>query len=476
MTWFNQLFGQIYHEKDWCLKREDVVQTSQNEANFSPSRETLVKVEIVKHFIETFYENLEKENMVAKQHFHRYNANSQKEYAQKMMVIRRLQRRKLRQDQFLKIKQIGSGAYGDVWLVKDLVTNNYYAMKILKKSELVRKNQITNTISERDILTSNNNNNPWIVELIYSFSDQKYLYFVMEYLAGGDLMNLLMKRGRLTEKETKFYLAETLLAIHQVHKKGFIHRDVKPDNLLLTRNGHIKLTDFGLSAKTERYADPFMQLIQDTNDILLKREIPRNHDGHSRRTALCSTVGTPDYIAPEVLLKRPYDQSVDWWSFGIIFYEMLFGSPPFIAPTAREIAINIVKWRETLKFPANIKVSSNAINLIQRLLCSPQYRYGYKQIKSHPFFEGIDFDNILEMEPPLIPRLESDSDTSYFDDFQPREDIPEIEQNDIVNLAFIGFRYSKNLAAHTLPIIRNSNELHHDDAKKRKQRCSSPSK
>lgn len=465
MTWFSQLFG----ESDVLRPRLRPVLGASSGDVFSPSRETLVKVELVKHFIENFYAELESERLVAKQRVRRRSVSSAAEEAQKMMALRRLQRRALRQDQFVRIKQIGSGAFGDVWLVKDASTGSLYAMKILRKSELVLKKQITNTISEREMLTSDARS-PWIVELVYSFSDQKYLYFVMEYLAGGDLMNLLMKRGRLAESEARFYLAEALLAIHQVHKRGFIHRDVKPDNLLLTARGNVKLTDFGLSAKTERYADPYMQLIQDANDVVLQRDAPR-----ARRRALCSTVGTPDYIAPEVLLQRPYDQSVDWWSFGVIFYEMLFGAPPFAAPTARETAIRIVRWRETLVFPAGTKVSGDAIALIQRLLCAPQYRFGYKQIKEHPFFRGVDFERILETEPPILPKVESELDTSNFDDFQPREEPPEVERNDIVNLAFMGFKYNRNLAVHTMPVFRKGEELLHDEGKQmKKKRRASP--
>ncbi|KAH0787184.1 AGC family protein kinase [Histomonas meleagridis] len=460
MTWFDQLFGRFNQEN--ILQHGPVTVSTDP---FHPSRETLVKVELVKHFIETYYENLIKENEEKSKSLQQTdnrsnNSLSQIEYAEKMSNILREQRRKLSQDQFRRIRQIGRGAFADVWLVKDIITKNHYAMKILKKSELVAKKQIYNTISERDVLTSSDTNtNPWIVELIHSFQDENHLYFVMEYLPGGDMMNLLIKRGTLTESEARFYLAETLLAIHSVHESGFIHRDIKPDNLLFTKTGHIKLTDFGLSAKSDGYPDTYMQHVKYANDIFLRK------DSMNQRKALYSTVGTPDYIAPEILLKKPYDQSVDYWSFGIILYEVLFGSPPFMANTARETAINIVKWRETLKFPANTNVSLNAIKLIQRLLCSKEYRFNYEQIKEHPFFEGIDFDHIREMVPPIVPKLNGDWDTSNFDEFVPREDTPEIEQNQIINMAFIGFRYTKKNYAHTLPIMRTDK-----DRKKKKEK------
>ena len=375
------------------------------------------------------------------------------EYARKVSENRRLKRRTLKPTQFEKIKLIGRGAFGDVWLVRDVEDHNVYAMKMLRKSELVAKKQVLNTLSERDIMASDN---PWSVQLIYSFQDQTYLYFVMEYLPGGDLMNLLIKRGYLREDEARFILAEILLAIQNVHLAGFIHRDVKPDNVLITRNGHIKLTDFGLSAKTERYADPYMTLIENVNDLLRNQRnsspnMPVLPQPQTRRAALCSTVGTPDYIAPEVLLKKPYDYKVDFWSFGCVMYEMLFGSPPFFAKTARQTAINIVKWRETLKFPRKPPVSMAAIDLIRHLLCGKDHRMGFEEIKSHAFFAGVDFDTLLQQQPPIVPDVQTDADTSNFDEFEPREEVHDADESSVMNLAFMGFKYNRHIKTRTLP-------------------------
>lgn len=432
------------------------------------SKLTKMKSELTKHYLEVHFQDMMREKAEISDRKQRFQQDLSKqeltkdqrmslqvEFSKSQSDFRRLKRRNLRVEQFEKLHLIGKGAFGDVWLVKDMDDGQIYAMKQLRKSELIAKRQIMNTLAERDLMA--HDDNPWTVKLIFSFQDKKFLYFVMEYLPGGDLMGLLIKRGVLTEEETRFFLAETLLAIHNVHLAGFIHRDVKPDNILLTKTGHIRLTDFGLSTKAERYSDPMMQLIEDLNESLQNpHELIQEYTGErpkNRRAALCSTVGTPDYIAPEVLMKRPYNSSVDYWSFGAIMYEMLFGAPPFLAGSARGTAINIVRWRDTLRFPRQPKVTRAAIDLIRRLLCDAESRIHFEQIKNHPFFFGIDFEHIAEMQPPYVPTVTSDTDTSNFDDFEPREDVPEPpQQDDIVNLAFMGFKYNRNVMAATLPL------------------------
>ena len=429
----------------------------------SPSRAAQVKSNFAKHYMEQHFAAMMREKAEQKQ-FQQTLENLtsdqrtalQTQYARSQSDFRRLKRRRLKPEQFERLKLIGRGAFGDVWLVRDKEDSQIYAMKMLRKSELVAKKQLLNTLAERDVMASSDN--PWCVKLIYSFQDRTFLFFVMEYLPGGDLMTLLIKKGVISEPDSRFFLAEILLAIHKVHEAGFIHRDVKPDNILLTKTGHVRLTDFGLSAKTERYADPLVELIQDASDLITGDEPETGSDGaprpRDRRAALCSTVGTPDYIAPEVLLKQPYDQRVDFWSFGAIMYEMLFGSPPFMAATARGTAINIVKWRVSLKFPKVPSVSHWAVDLIMRLLCDAEHRIGFEEIKQHPFFREIDFDHIQDMESPYIPQVTSETDTSNFDEFEPREYTPEPESNPVVNLAFTAFRFNRNAQARTLPTSR----------------------
>lgn len=447
---------------------EDLPQPSTFKTETEPvhhaSRETKVKSEITKHFLEQHFQDVLRESNECKMRHLMFRKNLQSQnmskkekkslesqFAMKESNYKRRKRRTLKADMFDKIKLIGRGAFGEVWLVRDKEDAQVYAMKILRKSELVAKNQILNTLAERDFLTQSDN--PWSVQLFYSFADAKNLYLVMEFLPGGDLMNLLIKRGVLTETETKFFIAETLLAIHHVHITGFIHRDIKPDNLLLTRGGHIRLTDFGLSTKTERYSDPLVKLIDELTDVMQQRDDPlmstQEVREKKRRDQVCSTVGTPDYIAPEVLLKQPYTQSVDFWSLGAIMYEMLFGSPPFLSDTPRGTALRIIRWRDTLTFPPVPPVSGDAVDLIQRLLCGPEERLDYEGIKSHRFFSGINWDEIQNMESPWIPEVRDDADASNFDEFEPREEdsySDDQEADEIANVAFMGFRFNKKAA------------------------------
>lgn len=431
-----------------------------------PSRFSKAKSQLAKYYLESYLttkmhelkerSQMQKSLVMTKNHENEYTTNQSN--------IWRLERRIIKPAQFEKLKIIGRGSYGDVWLVRDKEDQNVYAMKILRKSELIARQQVMNTLSEREIMASDN---PWSVKLIYSFQDKTNLYFVMEYLPGGDLMNLLIKRNYLPENETKFILAELLLSIHDIHTSGFIHRDVKPDNILFTNAGHIKLTDFGLSAKIERDTDPYMILIDDVNRLL--REDPRNSTPdfnlypsqikNNRRSVLCSTVGTPDYIAPEVLLKMPYDSKIDFWSFGIVMYETLFGSPPFVADCPSHTAMKIVRWRETLRFPRKPQVSNDAIDLIRHLLCGKEHRMGFDEIKNHSFFAGVDFDNILNTKPPqnVIPNIKSEIDTSNFDEFEPRNNDSElsekVQDESFINLAFFGFKYNRKILTRTAPIL-----------------------
>lgn len=227
-----------------------------------------------------------------------------------------------------------------------------------------------------------------------------------------------------------------------------IHRDIKPDNLLLNREGHIRLTDFGLSAKIERYSDPLVNLIEELS-VLISKNVQLPKDGSSDikgRHQICSAVGTPDYIAPEVLMKEAYDFKVDFWSLGTIMYEMLYGHPPFsVSDSAKLTALRIVRWKESLFFPENHKVSEIAIDLMKNLLCNREKRLGFESIKAHPFFKGIQFDHILEAESPYKPQVSSDDDTSNFDQYESRIDLEETDNQseDIASIPFLGFRFIK---------------------------------
>lgn len=437
---------------------------------------TQVKTEIAKHFLEQNFQNYFNEARKCRQRHVEFKNNLQNgsytkkekknlktQFVQAESNLKRAYRRNLNVNQFIKIKLIGQGASGDVWAVKHVLDNKTYAMKVIKKSDLVSKNQIINILSERDILI--HPNNEWSVQLYYSFADAEYLYYVMEFLPGGDLMNLLIKRNVLTETETRFFIAETLLAINNFHMNGYMHRDMKPDNLLLTKDGHIRLIDFGLSTKKDRDSDPLIKLIDEFPDDIQGFYDNRNENGsHRRRSQVYSLVGTTDYIAPEVLLGQPYNQNVDFWSIGAIMYEMLFGYAPFAAETARETAFRIVKWRQTLEFPSNPPVSSDAVDLIKKLLCEAEQRLDFESIKTHPFFIGIDWNNLQQTKSPYIPPIRGELDMSNFDDFVPKHmDNVRFEENanenklrrrntishslsavdELVDVAFLGFKYSK---------------------------------
>jgi len=236
----------------------------------------------------------------------------------------------------------------------------------------------------------------------------------------------------LTEDEARFYVAETVLAIESIHKHNYIHRDIKPDNLLLDRYGHLRLSDFGLckpldcstlEEKDFSGGDSFNGTSQNAGRPLAPNRTQQEQLQHwqkNRRTLAYSTVGTPDYIAPEVLLKKGYAMECDWWSLGAIMYEMLVGYPPFYSDDPMSTCRKIVNWRTHLKFPEEAKLSPEAKDLISKLLCNVNQRLGSKgayEIKAHPWFEGTDWDRIYQMEAAFIPEVKDELDTQNFEKF-----------------------------------------------------------
>ncbi|KAG0230363.1 Serine/threonine-protein kinase [Actinomortierella wolfii] len=386
----------------------------------------------------------------------------------------RLRRTRLGLDDFVTVKVIGKGAFGEVRLVQKADTGKIYAMKTLRKADMFKKDQLAHVRAERDVLAESES--PWVVQLYYSFQDPLYLYLIMEFLPGGDLMTMLIKYDTFSEDVTRFYIAECVLAIEDIHKMGFIHRDIKPDNILIDRDGHIKLSDFGLSTGFHKTHDSqFYQRLMEgqvKGSDLVKNKDTSHQEGNdtihltfsskdrlatwkkNRRTLAYSTVGTPDYIAPEIFLQQGYGQECDWWSLGAIMFECLVGYPPFCSENAHETYRKIMNWRETLYFPEDVHLSPEAEDLIRSLICAPEMRLGrhsVHEIMSHPFFHGVDWANIRRMESPFVPQLTSITDTSYF----PIEDLEKVpehpEQHDYVpaedskqkDLAFVGYTFKR---------------------------------
>ena len=289
------------------------------------------------------------------------------------------------------IKRISAGAYARVFLARKKNTGDIFAIKVTSKSLLKHKNQAERVLTEQEILRQFTSD--FIVTFYYSFVGKRNLYMVMEYLPGGDLYSLLQKLGSLDEGVAKLYAMEILYALKFLHNKGIIHRDLKPDNILVSSTGRLKLTDFGLSHLGFE-----------------NRQVPSNE----QLSKAASFVGTPDYMAPEIILNQPHSASVDYWSFGCIVYEFLFGIPPFHDETEEDTHKNIL--RGIIDF-SDAECSPCAIDLIRKLLLQqPSARLGAKggvdEILAHPWFEGVNVDTA---EPPFLPQLKSQTDTGYFE-------------------------------------------------------------
>ncbi|XGW07334.1 hypothetical protein V3C99_010489 [Haemonchus contortus] len=309
-----------------------------------------------------------------------------------------------REDDFETIRLVSNGAYGAVYLVRHRETRQRFALKKMNKQTLVLRNQVDQVFAERDILTMTDN--PFVVSFYGSFETKHHLCMLMEYVEGGDCAALLKSAGTLPIDLARLYVAETVLAIEYLHSYGIVHRDLKPDNLLITAMGHIKLTDFGLSKiglmnRTTLVAEGFENAI-DTQQFKDKQ--------------LC---GTPEYIAPEVILRRGYGKPVDWWALGVILYEFLVGCVPFFGDSPEDLFSKVIT--EEVEYPdGDEALPREAEDLIRRLLeKNPMERLGAivgaPQLMAHPFFASLDFNTLLRQKAEFVPQLENEEDTSYFD-------------------------------------------------------------
>lgn len=414
--------------------------------NDAPSHATKQKVDAAKQYIENHYKaqmkNLQDrkerrwmlERKLADADVSREEQmNILKKFEEKETEYMRRQRHKMGVDDFELLTIIGRGAFGEVRLCREKTTGNVYAMKKLKKSEMLRRGQVEHVKAERNLLAEVDST--CIVKLYCSFQDDEYLYLIMEYLPGGDMMTLLMRKDTLTEDEARFYVGQTVLAIESIHKHNYIHRDIKPDNLLLDKNGHMKLSDFGLCKPLDSSSFPNFREDDYAGGRNLKPSAEGNkpptprrtqqeqlvHWQKNRRTLAYSTVGTPDYIAPEVLLKKGYGMECDWWSLGAIMYEMLVGYPPFYSEEPMSTCRKIVNWRNHLKFPEEAKLSVEAKDLIRKLLCNVEQRLGTKgahEIKSHTWFKGTEWDRLYQVEAAFKPEVKDELDTQNFEKFE----------------------------------------------------------
>ncbi|KAK1409190.1 hypothetical protein QVD17_35715 [Tagetes erecta] len=321
-------------------------------------------------------------------------------------------------EDFEIIKPISRGAFGRVFLARKRATGDVFAIKVLKKADMIRKNAVQSILAERDILISARN--PFVVRFFYSFTCRENLYLVMEYLNGGDLFSLLRNLGCLEEDMARVYIAELVLALEYLHSLNVIHRDLKPDNLLIGPDGHIKLTDFGLSKvglinSTEDLSGSTTVRTAIFQDNEVKPESISSFTNKEQRQKL-SVVGTPDYLAPEILLGMGHGATADWWSVGVILFELLVGIPPFNAESPLQIFANImnrdIPWPQVPE-----DMSLEAYDLIDKLLSdNPLQRLGTTgagEVKSHPFFRNINWDTLAKQKATFIPAAEA-LDTSYF--------------------------------------------------------------
>lgn len=417
---------------------------------------------------------------------------------------------------FTRLKTIGHGAFGVVALVRERSSGAVFAMKQLRKADMLRKGQEGHVRAERDLMTSASasTNAQWIVKLVYSFQDVDHLYLIMEFMGGGDLLNLLIEKDVFAEDFARFYVAEMILAIHEAHKLGYIHRDIKPDNFLFSSEGHVKLADFGL-CQSFHWAHDGAYYEQQRKHLLKKHGIDlddaaasgraaaargaasaskpvggasltskelenvmsdRNKDGtplthvltwreKNKKRLAYSVVGTNNYMAPEVLRGLGYDQSCDWWSLGVIVFEMLYGYPPFVSKSRHMTRQKIINWKQTLRFPSKPKVSREAQDLITRLVCEKEDRLGslstasvsrpnsllqgsrqrsgfnaansepgrtaaggladgVEDLMAHPWFRGIDWTTLHSSKAPFVPALSHAADTKHFEDDIGDEPLP----------------------------------------------------
>ncbi|CAG7958914.1 unnamed protein product [Penicillium salamii] len=357
----------------------------------------------------------------------------------------RKRRTRLRQGDFQILTQVGQGGYGQVYLAQKKDTREVCALKVMSKKLLFKLDEIRHILTERDILTAAKSD--WLVKLLYAFQDDTQIYLAMEYVPGGDFRTLLNNTGVLHNRHARFYIAEMFSCIDALHILGYIHRDLKPENFLIDSTGHVKLTDFGLAAgmlspgkiesmrvKLEEVGNtpvPFGRPME-------QRTMAERRQGYQslrqREVNYAkSIVGSPDYMAPEVLKGDQYDFTVDYWSLGCMLFEALAGYPPFAGATVEETWQNLKRWQKVLRKPVyedpNYFLSRRTWDLITRLVAGKDTRFkNIKEIHAHDYFAEVDFGNLREQRAPFVPELDSETDAGYFDDFSSEADMAKYKE------------------------------------------------
>ncbi|KAK7972935.1 kinase-like domain-containing protein [Apiospora saccharicola] len=385
----------------------------------------------------------------------------------------RKRRVRLRQGDFQILTQVGQGGYGQVYLAQKKDTKEVCALKVMSKRLLFKLDEVRHVLTERDILTTAKSD--WLVRLLYSFQDDKSIYLAMEYVPGGDFRTLLNNTGVLSNRHARFYIAEMFCSVDALHQLGYIHRDLKPENFLVDSTGHVKLTDFGLAAgmlapakiesmrvkleKASATSVPFGKPME-------QRTIAERRDGYrSMREKdvnyAKSIVGSPDYMAPEVLRGEEYDYTVDYWSLGCMLFEALTGFPPFAGSTADETWRNLKHWKEVLKRPVwedpNYFLSNRTWNFITTCINSRSKRFSnIKDICEHQYFGEVDWVTLRHTKAPFVPELDSETDAGYFDDFTNEADMAKYKEvhekqqaletmadrdDDMAKSLFVGFTF-----------------------------------